>query len=306
MSNTFYHLPQQLMASGLERLMKCYITLVYDGKHGSYPSNTYMKSLSHDLKRLLDRICTHYYGVAARPFVQRELDFINTDPILQDCIRILSQFGQKGRYYNLDVVTGVTNPPIDPKEEWEALEFSVEDVTPLLGNLERLHREYYPRVNSRLIGRTERLVRAIAMQFTLGEHEDRNGRLSQLSSIYTKFRNLRDDELGTTDYRRSVHILRQRDQDNWFRRSEQAIVSGEWPARIVTRNQFEGEWPFRADRVVVERRNELFYVVNVGGFDFALNGAAQSRYGMPEPHSAGVAILGKSVAPFIELASSLA
>ena len=29
MGRTFYHLPHQLMASGFERLMKCYISLVY-------------------------------------------------------------------------------------------------------------------------------------------------------------------------------------------------------------------------------------------------------------------------------------
>ena len=303
--NTFYHLPHQLMASGLERFMKCYITLVYDGRHGSYPNNAYMKSLSHDLKKLLDRICAEFYGGRARPFVQRELHFISTDLVLQHCIRILSQFGQKARYYNLDVVTGVTNPPIDPKEEWEALESSVEDATPLLANPEALYRDYYPRVHSRLIARMERLVRAIAMQFTLGDHADRNGGLGRLSSVYTEFRNLRDDELGTTDYRRSVRILRDRDQDNWVSRSEQEIVCGEWRVRAIARSEFDGEWPFRAERVIIERRNKIFYLVNIGGYAFALNGAAQSRFKVPDPHGAGVAVLGKSVGPFIEIASSL-
>ena len=305
MGNTFYHLPHQLIASGLERFMKCYITLVYDGRHGSYPENAYMRSLSHDLKKLLDRICAEFYGGKARPFVQREFDCISTDLVLQDCIRILSQFGQKARYYNLDVVTGVTNPPIDPKEQWEALESSVEDATPFLENPESLHRDYYPRVHSRLIARMERLVRAIAMQFTLGDHADSNGRLGQLSSVYAEFRNLRDDDLGTTDYRRSVHILRDRVQENWISRSEQEIVCGGWPIQMVTRAEFEGEWPFRAERVIVERRNEIFYIVNIDGFAFALNGAARSRFKVPDPHGAGVAVLGKSVGPFIEIAASL-
>ena len=42
-----------------------------------------------------------------------------------------------------------------------------------------------------------------------------------------------------------------------------------------------------------------------GGYAFALNGAARSRYGIPDPHDAGVAILGKSVGPFIDLALNL-
>ena len=46
MSNTFYHLPHQLMASGLERFMKCYVLLIYEGRCGSYPSNAYVPALS--------------------------------------------------------------------------------------------------------------------------------------------------------------------------------------------------------------------------------------------------------------------
>ena len=305
MSNSFYHLPHQLMASGLERFMKCYILLVYDGQHGSYPDNAYVRRLSHNLQKLLKLVCTDFYGGTERPCVQRELDFITTDPVLQECIRILSLFGQKARYYNLDVVSGVTNPPIDPRDEWTALESDVEDATPFLENQEALHRDYYPRVHSRLIAKMERLVRAVAMQFTIGGHIDRNGTISQLSGVYTEFRNIRDEELGTTDYRRSVHILRDRDEENWIKRSEQKIVNGEYPIRAVTKAEFEGDWPFRADRVIVERRGKIFYIVNIEGFAFALNGAARSRFNIPNPHDAGVAVLGKSISSFISMASTL-
>ena len=305
MGNTFYHLPHQLMASGLERLMKCYILLVYDGRHGSYPDSAYVKHLGHNLQKLLQLVRTDFYGSTERAWVQRELNFITTDPVLQECIRILSLFGQKARYYNLDVISGATNPPIDPKDEWTALESDVEDATPFLQNQEALHRDYYPRVHSRLIAKMERLVRAVAMQFTLGGHVDKNGTISQLSSVYTEFRNIRDEELGSTDYRRSVHILRDRDEKNWIERSEQEIVNGEYPIRVVTKDEFEGDWPFRVDRVIVERRGKIFYIVNIGGFAFALNGAARSHFNIPDPHDAGVAVLGKSISPFISMASTL-
>ena len=280
MGNTFYHLPHLLMASGFERLMKCYISLVYDGQHGSYPDKNYVTSLGHNLECLLKRICADFYGGKTRPFVQREFDFITTDWILKECIRILSLFGKKGRYYNLDVITGSAEPPTgtadDPTEEWKALESRVEDATPFLNDPEALHRDYYPRVHSRLIARMERLVRAIAMQFTLGDHVDQTGRLSQTSGVYTRFRNLRDKQLGTVDYRRSARILEQ-DKENWIKRSDQEIDGGEWPTRTVTKAEFEGEWPFRADRVVIECRNDTFCIVNIEGYTFALNGAAKSR-----------------------------
>ena len=142
----------------------------------------------------------------------------------------------------------------------------------------------------------ERLVSAIAMQFTLGGHADSGGEIRRLAGCYTEFRNLRDDEFGTVDYRRSVEILK-RDDDRWVRRSEPEIEAEGWPVIAVRKGELDGEWPFRRERAIVERRDGLFYVVNVGGYDFALNGAARSRYRLPFADEAGVAVLGKSVGP---------
>ena len=307
MSNDFYHLPHQLMASGLERFMKCYIALVYEGQYCSYPDMKYMKQFGHDLETLFKKICTDFYGGKTRPFVQEEFDFITTDPILQECIRIFSLFGQKGRYYNLDIVAGSLHGLINPEEEWERLESNIEDRTPFLNDFESLRRDYYPRVHSQLIAKLERFIRAIALQFTIGDHADQYGRLHQTSDVYAEFRNLRNEQLGTIDYRRSVRILQQKQekQENWIKRSEQEIVSSKWPIRIVTKAEFEQEWPFRTNRVIVECQENQFCIVNIDGYDFALNGAAQSRFKMPFPHDAGLAILGKSVGPFIDMAFQL-
>lgn len=304
MGNTFYHLPHQLLASGFERLMKCYIAVVHKGRDGAYPDRRAMQSLGHDLEGLLETIRTKYYGGTQRPLLQQDLAFIKTDSVLNDCVRILSLFGKMGRYYNLDVVAGAHHEPMDPKDEWEALESRVEDPTPYHGDQERLYRDYYPRVNSALIAKMERLVRAIAMQFTLGGHADAGGEVRRLSVVYQKFRNIRDDQFGTVDYRRSVEILRG-NADQWIRRSYHEIAASGWPSLAVTKAEFGDEWPFRDDRVTVECRDGLFCIVNIGGYDFALNGAARSRFGLPFAHDAGVAVLGKSVGPFIEVARGL-
>ena len=63
--------------------------------------------------------------------------------------------------------------------------------------------------------------------------------------------------------------------------------------------------PFRDDRVTVECRDGLFCIVNIGGYDFALNGAARPRFGLPFARDPGVAVLGKPVGPFIEMAHGL-
>jgi hypothetical protein len=184
------------------------------------------------------------------------------------------------------------------------LERSVEDPSPFLGNMEAFHRDYYPRVHAKLISKLERLVRAIALQFTIGDHADRFGKLRQTSVVFSDFRHLQDEQLGTIDYRQSVRILRQ-EQKNWRKRTEREIVGSRWPTQRISKAGFDGEWPFRADHVIVERQESNFAIVNIEGYAFALNGAAASRFKLPFPHDAGMAVLGKSVGPFIEMAMSL-
>lgn len=304
MGSTFYHLPHQLLASGFERLMKCYIAAVRKGLDGAYPDRRAMQTLGHDLNRLLDTICSEHFGGVQKQLVREDLEFIQTDTVLNDCMRILSLFGKKGRYYNLNVVAGDAQDPFDPKSEWQELERRVENPVPYLDDQESLLRDYYPRVNRKLIGRMERLVRAIAMQFTLGGHAGPGSEIRRLSSVYLEFCNLRNDEFGNVDYRRSVEILK-RDQDRWNKRSDEEINAEGWPKTVLCKAEFDGEWPFRRDRVIVECREKLFYVVNIDGYDFALNGAARSKYRFPGVHEAGIAVIGKSVGPFIQLAAEL-
>ena len=302
MGNTFYHLPHQLLASGFERLMKCYILMVHAGRCGSYPATSFMKRIGHDLVGLLQLICQDYFGGTNRPLMKAELDFLQTDRILSECMRILSLFGKKGRYYNFDVVTESQDPPLsDPKQEWGALESEVEDPLPYANGSE-LYTEYYPRVNQILIAKMERLACAVALQFTIGDHKDPDGNMRMLSSCVSEFRHLR--EFGTTDYRRSVRILRQ-EQDNWVRRSDSEILNSRWPTRVVKRDECDEQWPFRVDQVIVECRSRMFCIANIEGYAFALNGAAKSRYQYPDVHDTGIAILGKSVGLFIDMARDL-
>ena len=93
-----------------------------------------------------------------------------------------------------------------------------------------------------------------------------------------------------------------RDDGRWVERSEEEIEAEGWPTIAVSKGEFDGEWPFRRDCATVECPDGLFYVVNIGGYDFALSGAARSKYRLPFAHEAGVTVLGKSVGPFIDMA----
>jgi len=304
MSNDFYHLPQQLLASGLERLLKCYFCLVYEARNGTFPDKSFLKSIGHGLVDAKRMLIDDYFESNGIPLLIDDLDFIQNDALLDEIIGILSEFGKMARYYNLEIVAGSPNPPIDPSSEWERLETKIEDPRPYLtpDSLEALHRDYYPRVNAKILAKIERFVRAACMQFTLGKH---GGRLQQLSPTVFDFIMLKDEEFGTRDYRRSV-VRNQQTKANWSKRSQKKALSSRWPSTLAVARDYGDKWPFRTDEVVVECRENMFCVVNIEGYDFALNGSAKTRFGYPDPHDAGVAILGRSVGPFIDLAFSLA
>lgn len=300
MANNFYHLPQLLLASGFERLIKCYFCLVHESRNNEYPEWKYLKDLGHNLEDMKETLTHEYFVTNEIPLLCSDLEFLKNDPHLNRIIHILSEFGLKARYYNLDIVTGSQKPPIDPESEWETLGHDLEDITPYLASeaQETLYRDYYPRVNAKIIARLERLCRAIALQFTLGKH---GGKLQEFSSILTRFRNLRNNEFGTIDYRHTV----ERSKEKWQKRSKEEVTGSRWPSVIITEEGFDEDWPFRFNEVVVECRDKLFCIVNIEGYDFSLNGAAKSRFGFPFPHDAGVAILGRSVGTFVDKAFSL-
>ena len=300
-ANDAYHLPQQLLASGLERLMKCYICLVYEARNNSYPDTNYLKKLSHDLIKIKKTIIDEYYSNNNIPTLINDYDFLNNDTMLNEIIGILSEFGKQARYYNLDIVSGSNMPPINPKAEWESVEGKIEDPTQYLESTETMTRDYYPKVNSKIIAILERFIRAISLQFTLGKH---GGKLLQYSTCLSDFIKINDNQFGTNDYRRSVKIL-QMTKDTWKKRSKNKALNSCYPSKLIREDSFDGEWPFRFDEVVIECRNELFCIINIEGFDFALNGAARSRYHYPFPHEAGIAITGKSIGPFIDMAFNL-
>ena len=297
MSNDFYHLPHQLLAGGLERFMKSYICLVNRAVHGQYPSEIHR--FGHDLLKLLRKILHNYYGGTDAPTIQSDYEFLSSDPVLHRIMKILSNFGKLGRYHNLDVITGKDTDRIDPRDDWKELEISLLDPVAYAGNLELMQKDYYLKVNSQIIASLERMLRALALQFTLGRHKDPDNHLRRHWSLVSSFGTL--TEFGTMDYRPTIQSQRN-SSDVWEHRSDAQIEASRFPTQGVCRTQFSQEWPFRHDRVVVECRDKICPIVYIEGFAFSLNGTARSWFRYPDPHEAGLAILGKSITPFVDIA----
>ena len=69
LGNDFYHLPQQLLASGLERLLKCYFCLVYEARHGVFPDRNFLMAIRHSLEDAKQMLIDDYFDPNGRPLL---------------------------------------------------------------------------------------------------------------------------------------------------------------------------------------------------------------------------------------------
>jgi len=298
--DNFYYIPHQLLASGFERVMKCYLILIDEQKTGKFPNFKELKNYGHDLNTLKDKVLEESKTLKDTPLFMADYSFVENDVILGKALTILSDFGKQARYYNLNVVTNNTQEHISPDKEWERLQDSLID-TPYYDYEQSL--EIESKTNAIIISKLEQFARFLSRLFVCGNNEND---FQTYSATFNICRAMMDDDFGTTDYRRTVKIL-QKKKDTWNRRNKEDILQGRWPAKVITKEAFTEEWPFRNNvtEVVVELQENLFNVININGYDFALNGAAMSRLNYPDPQKTGVAILGKPIAPFNNIASSL-
>jgi len=310
--NDFYHLPFQLLSSGLERLMKCHICLGYFEKHGKYPEIKYLKKCGgrngHDLIELKNTILSEYFNINGIPVLTLDNQFLKKNNELEQLIYLLSEFGKYARYYNLDIITSATKPSIDVQGLWKEYENKIVLNSPKLlkklSNIE-LEREVHDFVTQSIIEKLELFVRAISRQFTLGKL---GTKALQFSGIYYDFILLRDNEIGTIDYRKNTTRYKQKEKkvhkrtafDNLNRK-----VNPEIKYLKILKEEFDGDWPFYHNEITIECRQKFWCTIEIGGNDYSLNGSATDRYKLEHVFDAGMAIRGKSIHPFIQMALEL-
>ena len=209
-STDFFHLPILLLASGFERMMKTVICCHHLETAGDYPKRAVFPKgrRGHDLVLLLNQITRHCFSdtyLARIPAAKTDITFLRTDPKLSAIVRILSDFGQSARYYNLNVVLAERDPGPSPDDEWQELEMEILQEDPSwkrrIGDPQEsdsIHRQ----INTALTIQCEKLARALARLFTIG---GLGSQANQISGHTHHFLFLMDDQLGTTDYQ-SIHI----------------------------------------------------------------------------------------------------
>lgn len=205
----FFHLSILLLASGFERLMKTVICCHYLNATGEFPDRGIFPTgrRGHDLIWLLNYItdqCFPESYVSQISAARVDVEFLRGDEQLRCIVKILSDFGQSARYYNLNVVLGENDPGPSPDEEWQRLEEEILQEDSLWAEriVDPSQREnIHQYINSRLTIHCEKLARSLSRLFTIGGL----GELARQISVHTHhFLFLMDDQLGTTDYV-SVH-----------------------------------------------------------------------------------------------------
>jgi len=312
LGNDFYHLPFQLLSSGLERLMKCYICLGFHELHNEYPDSKYLKSCGgkngHDLTDLKNKIITEYFNNHGIQALTEDENFLTKNNDLQQLIYLLSEFGKYARYYNLDIVTSASKPSIDVKQLWEDYETKIVLADSKL--LEKLsdfeyQNEVYAFITQSIISKLERFVRGMSRQFTLGKL---GKKAQQFSPVYYDFLMLSDSQIGINDYRKETTRYKKKETKVHKRTVIDKLKrknNPDYKYKEIRKIDFDEDWPFYASKVIIECRQKYWCVIEIDGYDYALNGAAQGKYNLTSVHDAGMAIMGKSIGPFIDMALRL-
>jgi len=204
-ANDFYHLAMLTLANGFERFMKVIICLHVLESTGAYPTKLPWPSgkKGHDLLFLLDKVATDCFPqdyVSQIPAAATDIEYLRTSDRLREIVRLLSDFGQAARYYNLDLVME-RNPRGDsPDDAWARLETAILQEDP--NWVENFQQDIdlsksYRKINHAIVSAMERLARALSRLFTLG---GLGVQARQFSGTVSPFLMLRDDQLGNTSY----------------------------------------------------------------------------------------------------------
>jgi hypothetical protein len=307
MSNDFYHLPFQLLSSGFERLLKSILCINFFVENDKLPSLKYLKDggNGHDILNLKNLFLKDLF-VAEVPVTEKDGQFLSNDDLLQKLLHLLTEFGKYSRYHNLNILLNMESQSLDVGSEWQLIESQILEEKELLDKLMNSEKNdlIIEEVTKHIIIKLERFTRSICRQFTLGK-------LGNLGPRFTgyigDFIYLQDKELGTINYNVDTSFIQENRYEahkrNMFDKLKSKIKS-DYIRKSIQKKEFE-EWPFYVDEVEIECRENYWFVVSIDGYDYALNGAAASRYKLPNVHKYGVAKKGLSIHQIIDKASKL-
>ncbi|WP_286971889.1 hypothetical protein [Flavobacterium sp. UBA4854] len=309
LNNNFHFLPFQLLSQGFERFMKSYICLAYHNENSEYPTFKYLKNLGHDLESLLKEIIDNYYFDFKRPQYNNDIEFLKNDEDLKELLFIISEFGKKSRYYNFDLITENKVIPLNAKELWTEFEnkhlFRDEKLLSKLSSRETEHEVFY-KLNSIIIIIFERFISALSRQIIFNCIGEKAKQIS--STSFYDFGLLYEKDFGNRDYRKNTTRYKETPKQVYKRTLEDDLerkINPNIKYKKILKSEFDGDWPFYADEVVIECRDKHWCVIEIDGHYYALNGSAKGRYKLDNPQDAGMVLMDKNFGGFIKMALEL-
>lgn len=307
MANNFYLLPFQLLSSGFERLFKSILCISFFVRNEEFPNFKYLKNggNGHDILNLKDLFIKDVFA-AKVPATKEDEIYLRDDELLQKLLHLLTEFGKYSRYHNLNILLDMEHQSLDVEAEWQSIETEILKEKNLFESLIDLEKSdlVIQEITKQIIIKFERFTRAICRQLTLGNL----GNLGPRFIGYTgHFNTLRDQDLGTKNYNIDTSFVRENRYEVHKRTYLDRLKSknsSNFIRKTVRKEEFN-EWPFYVEEVEIECRENHWLVVTIDDYDYALNGAAASRYKLPDVHSYGVAKKGLSIQDIIDEARKL-
>lgn len=309
LNNNFHFLPFQLLSQGFERFMKSYICLAYQNIYNEYPTFKYLKNLGHDLESLLEEIIEKYYFDFNRPQYKNDIEFLKNNTDLKELLFIISEFGKKSRYYNFDLVTENKEIPLNTKELWTNFVnkhlLSDEKLLSKLFSQETEHEVFY-KLNSVIIIIFERFISALSRQIIFNCIGEKAKQISvatffDFGMLYEKDFGNRDYRKNTTKYKETPKKVHKRTLKDYIERKLNPNIK----YKKVSKSEFNGDWPFYSEEVIIECRYNHWCIITIDGHDYALNGSAKGRYKLENPQDAGMIIMDKNYSDFTKMAFEL-
>jgi hypothetical protein len=207
--NDFYDYVFIFLSGGLERLFKTMLCLNFKDKEGRFPelNECWEIKMGHDLellKKMVETICiplNNHFVISMGYDISIDYDIITKDDFINRICKVLSEYGKRGRYFNMDAILG-REQQFNPKDEWEKLEtevyqekFGKDKYYQLLSSCKI--EEFYYTSNIEMVIRLEKFFRALTRQFIFGKFSKDAKSFSSIVEIFSK---IEDDKLGKTDY----------------------------------------------------------------------------------------------------------
>ena len=298
LENDQYFPALYFLATALERFMKCCKCIIIKAETGNFPTLGELKSrYGHNIEQLHKALADDFEKYVN---IKEEVIFLRTDSLLTEMLHLLSEFARSARYYNLDFITqGSKSNTLDVQSMWSEFEIKVFKQKRI--EVADLSKDPYPQIAACLVGKLERLVQNLLE--ILYRTPIFDVCKTFICCVMSDFRRI--EEFGIRNYR-MVPENQAIEHYNFIETNQAELEQQGYICKVVNKiDHPEDEWPFYVDEVTVTDLGCSVLAIEINGLLYGLNGPGLTKYRLPDPHKMGVAKMGKSIGPFIDIGLDL-